>query len=300
MILLTGASGFIGNHILKKLVLKYGSSQVVAMSSNPVPGCFNVLHKNYAFKKEDFLVDKLYDRITVIVHAGAFIPKSSKNTDEVTAFKKNLEFTENLCTLDFPALERVIFISTTDIYKSEEIINESSTVDPVSLYSESKWQCEKWLESWSKSADKKLLILRLGHIYGPGEGAYQKVIPNTFRNILKGNEIEVWGNGAESRSFLYVKDAAEAVLKAIELPDAPGVINVASSHEISVLELIKEMVKVSNAENPIVFKPLTITPRNIKFDTRNMRKWLLLEETSLQQGLEEEWNYFKNEFSVVN
>ena len=89
MILLTGASGFIGKHLLQKLIKKYGKEQVVAFTSKPLAGCNYLLHNNYKFKAGLFKL-KGYENIDTVIHAGAFIPKFGKEANNFTLSNSNI------------------------------------------------------------------------------------------------------------------------------------------------------------------------------------------------------------------
>jgi nucleoside-diphosphate-sugar epimerase len=179
MVLLTGASGFIGKHLLAALISKYGKDNVLALTSAPLTDCRYLLHLDYSFGSGYFADNGYADSITTIIHAGAFTPKNSAQANDWKQSNSNIHNTAVLLEADLPRLEKFIYLSTLDVYGNDEIISENSTVAPASLYGHSKLYGEKMVTAWAN--DKKVFaqILRVGHVYGPGEEAYQKIIPVT-------------------------------------------------------------------------------------------------------------------------
>ena len=92
MILLTGASGFIGNHLLKILIELYGKEKLIALTSKPIQECRYVLHNNYNFDESVF-IQKEMKNIDIIIHAGAYIPKIQANLNNITGSKSNIDST---------------------------------------------------------------------------------------------------------------------------------------------------------------------------------------------------------------
>jgi nucleoside-diphosphate-sugar epimerase len=149
------------------------------------------------------------------------------------------------------------------------------------------------IENWGNQNNIATQILRVGHVYGPGEEAYQKIIPVTIKNIIEGKSIEIWGTGQELRSFIYIKDVVTAIVNAIDLPNPVGVINLVGSKPISVIELVHLICKIASVNTNIQKKVVTKESRNLIFDASKMKKYLLEIETTLEEGLIEEFNYMK-------
>lgn len=293
MLLLTGASGFIGQHLLSLLIEKYGKDNIVCLTSHPTLECRYLLHNNYQFEN-DFFIKNGFKNIETIIHAGAFTPKKGCDANDLQLSNSNIFNTSKLLNATLPHLKKVIYLSTLDVYDNENIISENTLEKPVSLYAHSKLYSEKMIETWGKDNGKLIQILRIGHVYGPGEEAYQKIIPVTINNILSGTPIQIWGTGEELRSFIYIKDIVKAIASSIDLKKDVGVINLVGSRPISINNLVNLIKLISNKEIAIEKISTEKRGRDLVFDNSKMNAFLLQKETSLEEGLKEEVTYMKN------
>lgn len=291
MILLTGASGFIGKHLLNSLILNYGKENVIALTSQPISSCNYILHHDYFFDK-NYFIDKGFNNIHTIIHAGAFTPKNTKESNYLNQSNSNIFNTTKLISSSIPNLKKIIFLSTLDVYASSATaINENSIIDPISLYAQSKLYCEKLLESWSSDKKINLQILRIGHVYGPGEEKYKKIIPITINNILSDKPITIYGEGKAIRSFIYVSDIVDAIINALELNNNIDCINIVGDEQISIKDLVEKLIKISKKEITIKFIKTNASERNLIFDNNKMKMQLHIPIINLEEGLIKEFNY---------
>jgi UDP-glucose 4-epimerase len=137
-------------------------------------------------------------------------------------------------------------------------------------------------------------VLRIGHVYGPGEEKYAKVLPKAIQSIVSGKDVELWGEGKELRSFIYIGDVVTAILKAVELNEQPGIINVVSGHAISIRDLLQKLIIIGGCDTAIVRREFSGILRNLVFDNTKIKKYLLPEETDFAIGLEAEFKHIKN------
>ncbi len=293
MILVTGVSGFIGKHLLKSLIEKYGASNILALTSKPISDCNYLIHENYTFEKNHFTKNN-YESIETIVHAGAFTPKNGKDANNIKLSNSNIQNTEKLITADFPSLKKIIFLSTLDVYNNENVISEESLEKPTSLYGLSKLYCEKMIEKYGDEKKIKTQILRIGHVYGPGEENYQKIIPVSMKNILTNKKISIFGEGLELRAFIYINDVVTAIINCIELDRDIGIVNIVSENSISIKKLVDKIIKLSDTSIEIELINSTFESRNFIFNNEKLKKYLLKNETDLDDGLRIEYNYMKN------
>jgi len=293
MILLTGASGFIGKHILKKLIEKVGKDNVVAFTSTPINDCKYVLHNNYEFN-DDFFENSEFTNIKSVIHAGAFTPKSGSESNKVSESFTNINSTLKLIEALPISVENFIFLSTLDVYSiSNEKIAEESQVNPVSLYGLSKLYCERMLESWAKEKNKQLSILRIGHVYGPGEEMYKKIIPVTMNRLLDNMSPQIWGEGNELRSFIYIDDVVKMIIKSLEVIKYEGPINIVSQTAASIKEIVETIIEISGVDISPDYIESNAKPRDLVFDNTKMKKILDVETFNLKNGLMNEWSYMK-------
>ncbi|MES2654544.1 MAG: NAD(P)-dependent oxidoreductase [Bacteroidota bacterium] len=292
MILITGSSGFIGKRLHKTLINKLGANNVLALTSKPIENGNFLLHNNYNFSS-DFFIENGYDNIDVIIHAGAYTPKQGSEANNIERSNSNINNTYKLIYSNLPNLKKIIFLSTLDVYGEDNIITEQTHESPVSLYGFSKLYCEKMLEAWGKQYDKKVQILRVGHVYGPGEEEYQKIIPTTISKIINDLPLQMWGSGEDLRAFIYIDDIVKSIINSIYLEQEVGAINLVSNQKISILDLMSKIITLMGSDKKIEHINLNNKVRNLVFDNAKMKQYLLENEVQLDTGLLQEIKYME-------
>jgi UDP-glucose 4-epimerase len=293
-ILVTGATGFIGSQIVKSLIKKFGNNSVVILSSKNFAGltCFEY------HNMQDFGTEATsFDDITHVIHAGAFIPKENDQAGNIEACGSNVDFTKTLLSHNFRSLVRILNISTVDVYEAtNERLSESSPIRPVSLYGSSKLYCEDMVKAFSETSGVSYINLRVGHVYGPGEEKYKKVLPLAIKNILTGKPVELWGDGSDLRSFIFINDVVESIMNALTLSKNNIDINITSGNEVSILELLQILKSVSSKSMTIMNRDSSHTKRDLIFDNSYLLETVLQKETDLQHGLKIEYEYMKSKY----
>lgn len=240
-VLITGASGFVGRNFVEYAAEKFGKENLVLLTSFDIPNYKCILHKDYSFKKENFL-DTGIDNIEVIFHIGGCTPKnaSENSVRNISLLSKNLSNTVHLLE-NLPSVpKKFVYISTVSVYsQTDGLVSEETDYTDNDLYGISKLMTEAYLQESARKQGFILQILRLGQIYGEGEEKYSKII-STFLNKLIDNEhITVWGDGEALRSNLYVKDVVRYIYDAslLEVSNAP--INICSKQAVSIRSLLE-------------------------------------------------------------
>lgn len=288
-IALTGASGFIGKRLLKKLVDRFGSDAITAISSEKIDGVHCVL---YDKNRNLYFEEKPYIRCDALIHAGAFTPKNKNEANLINQCSSNIYFTENLLQkLDITTLNKVINISTIDVYSEDKNLKESSLVSPDSLYGLSKWYCEKMVYEYAQENKIKAHTLRVGHVYGPGEEVYEKILPVTMKKVIKNEPVEIWGDGTDLRSFIHVDDVVDSVLSALINDIEPEVVNVVSSQPMSINDLVKSIISIENKTIEVKHISTQQGRRDLVFDNSLLMKTLLGEERDFKKFLKDEYEY---------
>lgn len=288
-ILMTGSTGFVGQAVLKQMIASGHQNDVVLLSSkqnDSLPTCV------YHFDGERYSWELTQD-IHTLVHIGAWIPKSVNESQNIDKGFGNITFTRSLLQ-SLPNLKRLVFISTIDVYApTKASISEDSLVKPISIYGYSKLYCEEMVKAWTAQKGVACCILRLGHIYGVGEVAYQKLIPMLIQQAIRNETITIFSAGDELRSFLYIDDCASVICQAA-LGQMQGLYNVASEHAVSVKEITYTIKQLTNSESDIVIQNQPIETRDMVFNITLLKKNFMMREKSLEQGLVEEIKYFKS------
>jgi nucleoside-diphosphate-sugar epimerase len=289
MILLTGATGFVGKCLLNELLTKYGPRKVVAYTRSPIAGVQCICHNGYEAKSFDFLAMGL-ESIDTVIHAGAFTPKEKAESDNLELANSNVFVTRRLLNANLPNLKRFIYLSTLDVYAPAELINEDTLLSPSNAYARSKIRCEELVVEWANINGNIGQLLRLGHIYGPGEDLYHKIIPETMRRLRDGLTLQMFGAGKQRRAFIYIKDVCRAILASLELERDIGPVNIAGAHQISMVDLIDMIIDISGMQPKIEIVE-SADGRDMVFDTAKLAKYLLVDEMPLRDGLRIEWDY---------
>ena len=138
-------------------------------------------------------------------------------------------------------------------------------------------------------------ILRYGHLFGPGEDAYRKLIPEAIRALVGGDEPVVYGAGRAERDFLYVEDAVEATVRAGgPAVGEVGPLNVVRGAAVSVMNVIETLVRITGFKGKIKYAPGALTGESRRFDSTRMHvtlgQWPLV---PLEEGLRKEVEWFR-------
>jgi len=292
-LLITGTSGFIGNKLLSAAIAKYGVENVLALSSNPSGQCETIIYDSNGFRVNECDYGK-FEAIEVLVHAGAFTPKSNSQANDLKGCNGNIGFTGMLIGFPFPNLRKIIYLSTLDVYAPSALTTEETPTVPSTLYGLSKLYCERMIVQHSALADLESVVLRIGHVYGPGEDKYAKFLPRALANIVAGEPVELWGDGSDLRCFIYVDDVVRAILTSIETIENLGIVNVAGGTPISIKCLLDQIIKISGRSVEVISREFSGPGRDMVFDSSKCRQKLLPDETDLLTGLRSEYEYFRN------
>lgn len=298
-ILITGASGFIGSNLLKTIKHdpKYINDKVILLASRELKGYLCVNHNSYTFTKEDF-DNKGISEIDVVIHLGAFTPKTSKEVNDAERSISNIVNTEYLLQ-NFPNLpQKFIFLSTIDVYgMTTGVISEESVTAPTTLYGHSKLFAEKLVSEWATKNEVIFQILRIGHIYGEGEDEYQKIIPSSIKQIINDAAPVVYSDGQEKRTYLYIDDCCRMILKSIELEEYKEPINIVGSSSISILDLINLIIGTSKKKMIPIVQNCNANAKDVIFNNEKMIKYFGKESTLLQEGIKREYEYFEKKYN---
>jgi UDP-glucose 4-epimerase len=145
-----------------------------------------------------------------------------------------------------------------------------------------------------------VLVCRIGHVYGPGEEKYQKLIPETIKRILKGSDIEIWGSGQDLRAFIHVNDVVDSIVTAIDKKTESNIINIVSNHSITISEIVEAIIEVSQKTVNIQYKEYNGKARNLRFNNETLKRELFTPKVAIKDGLLTEWLHIKRNFENYN
>jgi UDP-glucose 4-epimerase len=264
-IFITGGAGFIGIHLCKKLlelnhdVTVYdnfsNSSHQNFLSSinnkvNLVIG--NILNSSKLIKS---MID--YD---VVIHLAAQISVSESIRNPKSTFDINVNGTQNVLDACLENnITKIIALSTAAVYQNvseKTILNETSSVEPSSPYGESKLEMENKILYIESKNTINAIILRLFNVYGIGQSSeYAGVITKFLSDIKTNNDLTIFGDGKQTRDFVYIDDVICAIILSLNIADS-GIYNIASGNSISILDLANLMIKQSGKNLKLCFTSL--------------------------------------------
>lgn len=295
-VLVTGATGFIGRHLVTALD-RISTIRLVVLSRTPsafVPRRATVVPCSLEHLAVDVWRKAGVEHLDVVFHLGAFTPKTREAADRLDAvYRDNLLGSRALLDSLPGSPETIVFASSIDVYAplaSSAPITETSPLGPTTLYGSSKLFCESLVRAYGRTTRCRTAVLRYGHIFGPGEEAYGKVIPHTIRRLLNGEPPALDGDGSAERDLLYVDDAVEATLRAAVAPGTEiGPLNVVRGASRPIREVVDILVRLTGFQGHAEFHTDRATGASLRFDNRLMRETLgVWNLVPLDEGLRRE------------
>ena len=302
-ILITGGLGFIGSHITNTLVDDNTVTIVDNLSTGNIKNLTDFNHENLKIVKKDIRnanLDELTADVDYIFHLAAMasVPLSVENPIECNEI--NLDATVKL--LNSAArnnVKKIIFSSSSAVYGENRNmpLKESENFMPTSPYAASKASCEVYLKSFYESYGLNYTALRYFNVFGPKQdknSQYAAVIPNFISALLEEKQVTIYGDGEQTRDFVYVGDVVQANIAACE-SDYNGSVNVASGDALTINKLY-EIVKTTLGSE---LEPKYLSPRpgditHSLADVSNMEKInFKIDSNNFEKQLIETINWFK-------
>jgi len=270
-VLVTGGAGFIGSHLVDALVIENPKEIIVVddmflgKESNlkDAKKKFSklVLYKEDAANFEAMKkiltkhkIDVIFDLAVIPLPASLEVPKQS--TD------KNIEIVTTICELQRLGLfKTLIHFSSSEAYGSsqhDEPMSEKHPLGPSTPYAASKAAGDLIALSYYRTFGTECAIVRPFNNYGPRQnaGAYAGVIPLTITRLYNNETPVIYGDGKQTRDYIYVTDTATAAIEIYKNKDTRGkIINIGSGKEINILSLITEIMKLLKCNKKIKFEP---------------------------------------------
>lgn len=258
-IVVTGGLGFIGSHIVNELI---DENKIIIVDNKSTGKIGNIANPNHDNLKliigniNDLDLNELFQGVDYVFHLAALasVPKSVKNPllnheNNVNATLKLLIAAKN------NNIKKVVFSSSSAIYgdNSNTPLKETEVPSPTSPYAASKACCELYCQSFTESYGLATVSLRYFNVFGPKQDVnsqYAAVIPNFIHSLVNNEQPVIYGDGEQTRDFIYVKDIVKANIAACE-SEYNGVLNVASGISLTINDLFKIIKKILNSDiNP--------------------------------------------------
>lgn len=318
MILVTGADGFIGSHLVEKLVLKgfkvrafcfynsFGTLGWLDSLDTDVKAQFEIFTGDI---RDAYAVRKAMDGITTVFHLAALIAIPYSYYSPESYIDTNIKGTLNIlqAAKDYNT-ERVIITSTSEVYGTAQFvpITEAHPKQPQSPYSASKIGADSLADSFFRSFNIPITIARPFNTFGPRQSA-RAVIPTIITQLLAGKTQIKLGDIRPTRDLLFVQDTVDAFIEIAATTDLIGEeVNIATQSEHSIGEIAEVIIKTINPDAKLIVDEVRLRPAKSEVfrlfgsneKLRNHTKWK--PNYTLEQGLVETIRWFRDSDNLKN
>jgi dTDP-glucose 4,6-dehydratase len=309
--LITGGAGFIGSHLCERFL---ALGHEVICVDNMITGTLGNVehlrhHDNFEFRRHDVSHPLEIDGdIDHVLHFASPASPVDYLQYPIQTLKVGSLGTHNTLGLAKLKKARYLLASTSEVYgdpqehpQREEYWGHVNCVGVRGCYDESKRFAEAMVMAYHRAHDVDTRIIRIFNTYGErmrlDDG---RVLPNFMGQALRGEALTVYGDGEQTRSFCYVEDLVEGIVRLLATDDFHEPVNLGNPDEVTILEFAKEILELSGSKSQVVFKPLPQDdPRVRKPDISRARKLLGWEpRVGRRDGLQRTLRYFQNKIAA--
>jgi UDP-glucuronate decarboxylase len=304
-ILITGGAGFIGSHLCEKLLDE--GNEVICVDNFFTGSKQNIIHllDNPYFEiiRHD-ITFPLYIEVDEIYNLACPASPVYYSFDPVQTTKTSVMGAINMLGLAKRLKIKVLQASTSEVYGDPEVHPQTESyrgnvnpIGPRACYDEGKRCAETLFFDYYRQLKIKIKVIRIFNTYGPKmQPDDGRVISNFIVQALKNNDITIYGDGSQTRSFCYVDDLVNVIIKMMNSrEDFVGPVNLGNPTEFTILELAKKIIKLTDSKSKIIYKPLPEDdPKQRQPNIELAKKELKWEPIiNLDEGLKKTINYFK-------
>jgi len=306
-ILITGGAGFIGSHLTKYL-LNQGHNLTVL--DNFFTGSKENLsafshNKNLIIIKHDIVDNSLNLKQPIDQIYNLACPASPPHyqKDPVETIRANVVGMDNMLKLAKKTRARILQASTSEVYGDPEIHpqveNYRGHVNCIgrrACYDEGKRCAETLCFDYHREYGVDIRVVRIFNTYGPNMALDDgRVVSNFIIQALKGEDITIYGDGSQTRSFQYIDDLIAGMVKMMNTDNFIGPVNIGNPTEFTIKELAEEIIKLTNSKSKIIYKPLPEDDPTRRRPDISLAKEKLdwQPEVKLEEGLKKTIEYFK-------
>ena len=304
-ILVTGGAGFLGSHLCDRLIRE--GHEVLCLDNFFTGAKNNIRHllglPNFELIRHD-VVHPIFLEVDEIYNLACPASPIHYQYNPVKTVKTSVMGAIHMLGLAKRVRAKILQASTSEVYgnpnvhpQPEAYWGNVNTIGPRSCYDEGKRCAETLFFDYYRQNKVNIRVVRIFNTYGPRMDPNDgRVVSNFIVQALTGEEITVYGDGTQTRSFCYVDDLIEGLIRVMDGPDVfPGPLNLGNPSEFSILELAEKIVGFTGSRSRIVFKPLPQDdPLQRRPDITLARERLKWEPTTqVEDGLKKTIAYFR-------
>ncbi len=305
-ILVTGGAGFLGSHLCEKLLAR--GDEVFCVDNLFTGTKQNILHllsnPRFEFMRHD-VTFPLYVEVDEIYNLACPASPIHYQFDPVQTTKTSVVGAINMLGLAKRTKAKILQASTSEVYGDPEVHPQIESyrgcVNPIGIracYDEGKRCAETLFFDYQRQHNVNIKVMRIFNTYGPrmhpNDG---RVVSNFIIQALKGEDITIYGDGKQTRSFCYVDDLINGMIALMDSRDGfYGPVNIGNPNEFSMLELAQNVLELTQSQSKLVFKPLpSDDPKQRQPDITLAKSELNWEpKIQLKEGLQKTIAYFNN------
>ena len=304
-VLVTGGAGFIGSHLCTRLLAD--GTDVLCVDNFFTGNKDNIVdlfdNPNFELMRHD-VTFPLYVEVEEIYNLACPASPIHYQHDPVQTTKTSVHGAINMLGLAKRVRAKILQASTSEIYGNPEVHPQPETykgnvspIGPRSCYDESKRCAETLFFDYRRQHNLGIKVARIFNTYGPNMHPNDgRVVSNFIVQALKGNDITIYGDGGQTRSFCYVDDLVEGLIRLMASDDeVTGPVNLGNPREFTIKELAEKIIAKTGAKSDIVYRDLPEDdPMQRCPDISAAKSQLGWQPTiALDQGLEKTFDYFK-------
>lgn len=304
-ILVTGGAGFIGSHLCERLLNE--GNKVICLDNFFTGSKENMMpmigHPDFELVERD-VTSPYIKGVDEIYNLACPASPIHYQYDPVKTVTTSVLGAINMLELAKGVNAKILHTSTSEVYGDPlihpQVESYWGNVNPIgvrSCYDEGKRCAETLFMDYHRQADVRIKIVRIFNTYGPKMQPHDgRVVSNFIMAALQGQDIEIYGSGSQTRSFQYIDDLVEGIIRMMNTDDDfIGPVNIGNPREFTIAELAEKVLEMTGSRSKIVYKPLPYDdPRKRKPDISLAKEKLDWEPTiRLEEGLVKTIEYFK-------
>ena len=304
-ILITGGAGFLGSHLADRLLRE--GNEVIIVDNYFTGNKENIVHllsNPYLEVIRHDITMPFYIEVDEIYNLACPASPIQYQVNPIKTIKTSVAGSLNMLGLAKRIKAKILQASTSEVYGDPQVHPQTEDywghVNPIgsrACYDEGKRCAEALFVNYHRQNQVRIKIARIFNTYGPRMDPHDgRVISNFVVQALKGNDITIYGDGLQTRSFCYVDDMIEGFVRLMDTPDKfIQPVNLGNPDEFTIIELAEMVLKLTGSKSKLVYKPLPEDdPVKRQPDIALARKELEWEpEIKLKEGLQQTIDYFK-------